>query len=244
VPEPVRTPEPSDTVTAGGPNEALTSLLRVRLRARPGLLDEAVEAMTELGFQVARPTTLEDVSNNVRAIIPAGANVVYHPCVVGRAIRVDEMLRAEGRHVVVLPRDGGPSQQNGSWREHLLSAQFGITGATALVAETGSLLLAEELGFGRAASNVPPTHIALVTADSVVETLLDAAVMARGYAALHLHRALPRYLSFISGPSKTADIGFTLVRGMHGPRTAHVLIWDGTKAQGNDDAALRDWVSV
>ena len=87
-----------------------------------------------------------------------------------------------------------------------------------------------------------PVHIALITPDSVVETLLDAAVMARAYAALHLHQALPRYLSFISGPSKTADIGFTLVRGMHGPRTVRVLIWDGVKAVGNEDAALRDWV--
>ncbi len=150
--------------------------------------------------------------------------------------------------VVVLPGDAASPEPplvaggNGSWRDHLLSAPFGITGANAVVAETGTLVLAEDGGFGRAASNIPPVHIALVTADSVVEHLLDAAVVARGYAALHLHKPVPRYLSLITGPSRTADIGLTLVRGMHGPKTVHVLIWDRPKAGGGDDAALRAWV--
>jgi L-lactate utilization protein LutB len=239
--EPDRRAGASGAAASPGLQELLASLRQVRKRARAGLLEEALGTMAELGFQVARPAR-NDIADIVREIIPVGANVVYHPCVVGRAIRVDEMLRAEGRHVVTLPGDGESARQNGSWREHLLAAEYGITGATALVADTGSLVLAEELGFGRAASNVPPVHIALITPDSVVETVLDAAVMARAYAALHLHQAVPRYLSFISGPSKTADIGFTLVRGMHGPRTVRVLIWDGVKAVGNEDAALRDWV--
>lgn len=231
--------------TAPG-DDVLASLrrlrLRARVRARAGLLDEAVETMTGLGFEVARLATADDVLNKVREIIPRGAQVVYQACVVGRALRLDRVLRAEGRNVVVLPGDGEPLRQNGSWRDHLLAAQFGITGATALVADTGSLALAEELGFGRAASNVPPVHLALVAADSVVENLLDAAIVARGYAAFHLNRPMPRYLSLISGPSKTADIGFQLVRGMHGPRTVHVLIWDHPKVEGTDDEALKTWV--
>jgi hypothetical protein len=216
--------------------------VRARVRTRTGLLDEAVETMTGLGFQVARLAQGDDVVKSVLAIVPPDGNAVYQPCVVGRAVGLEEVLRAEGRNVVVLPGDGEALRQDGAWREHLLSAQFGITGANALVADTGSLALAEELGFGRAASNVPPVHIALVAADSVVESVLDAAVIARGYAALHLNRTVPRYLSLITGPSKTADIGLTLVRGMHGPRTVHVLIWDQPKAEGTDDAALATWV--
>jgi L-lactate dehydrogenase complex protein LldG len=142
----------------------------------------------------------------------------------------------------VLPDDLDPHRQNGSWRDRILSAQVGITGANALVADTGSLALAEDLGFGRAASNVPPVHVALLTADSIVETLLDAAEVARAYAVLHLRRPVPRYLSLVTGPSKTADIGLHLVRGMHGPRAVHVLVWDRPKAEGADDAALRAWV--
>jgi len=227
-------------------DEVLASLRRLkartRVRIRAGLLGEAVEAMTAVGFQVAQFDSGDGVLEKLREIIPQGARVVYQPCAAGRALQVHEVLRAEGRDIVVLPDDAERLGENGSWREHLLGAQFGVTGATALVADTGSVALAEELGFGRAASNVPPVHIALATADSVVDTILDAAVIARGYAALHLDRPLPRYLSLISGPSKTADIGFQLVPGMHGPRAAHVLIWDHPKGTGTGDDALRTWV--
>jgi hypothetical protein len=233
---------PQSPLSAGSREEVLESLRRLRTRARAGLLDEAVETMKDLGFEVGRPATPDEIITGVLGIIPAGATVVYHPCVVGRIAGLVDVLRSEGRAVVVLPGDGEPYRQNGAWRDHLLAAQFGITGATALVADTGSLVLAEDLGFGRAASNVPPVHIALVTADSVVESLLDAALIARGYAVMTLNRPVPRYLSLISGPSKTADIGFTLVHGMHGPRTVHVLIWDHPRADRMDDEALRAWV--
>lgn len=221
--------------------EVLRSL-RGRARTRPGLAEEAVERMQGLGFEVARFADAEALVARVLQIIPSGADVVYHPCAVGRAVHLDDALRHGGRHVVVLPDDVEPYRQNGSWREHILAAQFGITGANAVVADTGSLALAEDLGFGRAASNVPPVHLALVTADSIVENLLDAAEVARAFAALHLGRPVPRYLSLITGPSRTADIGLQLVRGMHGPRIAHVLIWDRPKADGLDDTALRAWV--
>jgi hypothetical protein len=225
-------------------DEILAALRSVRTRAqsRADLLDEAVRTMRDQGFEIARLADGPAVLAKVLQIVPEGAEVVYHPCTVGRALRVDEALRAAGRRVVALPGDGEPYRHNGHWRDQLLAAQFGITGATAVVADTGSLALAEDLGFGRAASNVPPVHVALVTADSIIENLLDAAVIARGYSAIHLRTALPRYLSVISGPSKTADIGLVLVRGMHGPRIVHVLIGDQPKAEGTDDAALRAWV--
>ncbi len=217
-------------------------LLRSRARTRPGLTEEAIERMQGLGFEVGRFADADALVKRVLQIIPSGADVVYHPCAVGRAVHLDDALRDQGRHIVVLPDDVEPNRQNGSWREHILAAQFGVTGANAVVADTGSLALAEDLGFGRAASNVPPVHLALVTADSIVENLLDAAEVARGYAVLQLARPVPRYLSLITGPSRTADIGLRLVRGMHGPRIAHVLIWDRPKADELDDAALRAWV--
>ena len=221
--------------------EVLRSL-RNRARMRPGLTEEAVERMQGLGFEVGRFAGADALLRRVLDIIPSGADVVYHPSVVGRAVHLGDALRDQGRHVVILPDDLEPSAQNGSWREQILAAQFGITGANAVVADTGSLALAEDLGFGRAASNVPPVHIALVTADSIVEDILDAAQVARAYAALQLGRPVPRYLSLITGPSRTADISLKLVRGMHGPRVAHVLIWDRPKVDGLDDAALRAWV--
>jgi len=242
-------------VSADVREDPLAALRRLRGRARAlaraGLLRDAIETMTASGFTVAHLAEREAVLGKVAEIIPPGARAVYQPCVVGRTLRLDGALRDLGREIVVLPTDGDlPTPPNSphaegeanGWREHLLAAEFGMTGATALIADTGSLVLAEDSGFGRAASNVPPVHVALLTADCVVENLLDATTMARGYAALHLGRAAPRYLSLISGPSKTADIALTLVRGMHGPRTVHVIIWDKPKTEGTGDDALRTWV--
>jgi LUD domain len=216
--------------------------LRARTAAKPDLLEETLGRMQSLGFETSRCADWEALIATLLRIIPEDTETVYHPCVAGRLARVDQALRDAGRRVVVLPGDGDPHRQNGEWRDRLLSAQFGITGANAMVADSGTLVLAEDSGFGRAASNVPPVHIALVTGDRVVENLLDAAEVGRAYAALHLNKPVPRYLSLISGPSKTADIGLHLVRGMHGPKQAYVLVLDLPGAGTLDDAGLKTWV--
>lgn len=216
--------------------------LRRRLASQPELVDRAVERMRAAGVVVETLPTADALVERVLDVTPPDASVVYHPCVVGDALGLAEALTRAGRQVTILPHDLGEARPSGAWRERLLTASVGITGANAIVADTGSLLLAEELGFGRAASNVPPTHVALVTPDTVVGTLQDATEVARGYAAVHLGKPLPRYLSFITGPSKTADIGLHLVHGMHGPRTVHVLVWVHPKAAGADEASLGLWL--
>lgn len=222
----------------------LRALLNIRREAsqRIDLLERAVERMRAAGFDVERPPTDDLLVSRILDLVPPGALVVYHPCTVGEAVGLAAALAEGGRQVMVLPDDLGGGPRDIPWRDHLLAAAAGITGATAVVADTGSLLLAEDLGFGRAASNVPPTHVALVTPDAVVGNLREAAEIARGYAAIHLGTPLPRYLSVITGPSKTADIGLHLVRGMHGPRRAHVLVWHRPKTDFANEEGLRAWV--
>ncbi|MFQ5537123.1 MAG: lactate utilization protein C [Gemmatimonadota bacterium] len=86
-------------------------------------------------------------------------------------------------------------------------AEVGVSMARCAVAETGSLLL--EARDGRRTQLLPPVHVVFVPEEDVVETLAEA--LARtdpdGESAAALH----------SGPSKSADIGQILVRGVHGP---------------------------
>ncbi len=110
-----------------------------------------------------------------------------------------ETLRDLG--VQVLPEPG-------TSRDDAAHADLGVTGCLALVAETGSILLAHPPG--RAASLLPDTHAVLARPDQVVSGLEDA--LARGTAT-----GAPA-LVLVTGPSRTADIEKTLVIGMHGPR--------------------------
>lgn len=93
-------------------------------------------------------------------------------------------------------------------------AELGISLALGAVAETGSLLLSSR--DGRRTQLLPPTHVVLVPTASVHPTLA---------AALgSLRPALPAAVGLHSGPSKSADIGQILVRGVHGPGRVVALV--------------------
>ncbi len=93
-------------------------------------------------------------------------------------------------------------------RAEAARADLGVTGCLALVAETGSVLLAHPEG--RAASLLPDTHVVLARSDQVVASLEDALAHARDHDG--------PACTLVTGPSRTADIEKTLVMGMHGPR--------------------------
>ena len=64
------------------------------------------------------------------------------------------------------------------------------------------------------------THIVLVSADSLVDTYETAWARLRSVSG----NEVPRLVSFVTGPSRTADIEQTIERGAHGPRRLHVLL--------------------
>ena len=92
-----------------------------------------------------------------------------------------------------------------------------ITASTVAIAETGTVVLQNVPGQGRrAATLVPDYHLCLVRADDVVETVPEA--MAR------LQRTAALATTFVSGPSATADIEMTRIKGVHGPRFLDVIL--------------------
>ncbi len=86
-------------------------------------------------------------------------------------------------------------------------ADVGISLAWGAVAETGSLILPST--GTRAVQLLPPVHIIWVPAGRVFARLEDA--------LLELRAELPASVGLHSGPSKSADIGQTVVTGVHGP---------------------------
>lgn len=97
----------------------------------------------------------------------------------------------------------------------------GVSTAQAAIAETGTLVLDSACERHRLVSLVPPVHIAIVNASSIVETLSDALTILQ-------KKEISPAITFITGPSRTADIELTLAIGVHGPQELYVIV-DGSK---------------
>ena len=98
----------------------------------------------------------------------------------------------------------------------------GITGATAALAATGSIVVESGAGRFRSTSLLPDLHIALITPQQILPDLesWQQAQQEQGHPAF----TKSSNTTIISGPSKTADIAQQLIKGAHGPREVHILI--------------------
>jgi L-lactate dehydrogenase complex protein LldG len=98
----------------------------------------------------------------------------------------------------------------------------GVTPCFAAVAETGTLVLVSSGERPATLNFMPDTHVVILAASDVFGTSEDAFAKLR--AAHPGGPFMPRTVNFVTGPSRTADIELTIVRGAHGPRRLHVIV--------------------
>ncbi|MCZ7572475.1 MAG: lactate utilization protein [Ardenticatenaceae bacterium] len=94
------------------------------------------------------------------------------------------------------------------------TADVGLSGATAALAETGSVVVESGPSRSRLVTLLPPASIVVVHASAIVPDLF-------AWAAVR-PAPVPANVVIISGPSKSADIEQTLAVGVHGP--GHLLV--------------------
>lgn len=137
--------------------------------------------------------------------------------------RLDLESRLDDIPVDVSRLEPGEDEAEGKQRlrEQAEAAYIGLTGGNWCAVDCGALALLSGPGQGRATSLVPSVHIAVLTLEQLVPDLSEI------YAHLKALGKLPTAVTFISGPSKTADIEATLVHGAHGPREMHVFVVTG-----------------
>lgn len=91
-------------------------------------------------------------------------------------------------------------------------AEVGLTGAIAGFADTGTVVLPSGPGRSQLASLLPNVHIVILATRSIYKTM-DQWIQAGGDQDLKTSAAV----TFVSGPSRTADIEMTMTMGVHGP---------------------------
>jgi L-lactate dehydrogenase complex protein LldG len=107
-----------------------------------------------------------------------------------------------------------------AFKDRLFAVDAAITGAVGAVADTGAIILRPDQQEPRLMSLVPPIHIAVLKAASVLPSLGDA-MQRDAWSA-----DMPANMLLISGPSKTADIELILAFGVHGPKELIVFVLD------------------
>jgi L-lactate dehydrogenase complex protein LldG len=110
-----------------------------------------------------------------------------------------------------------------TYGEPSASDAIGLSRAIAGVAETGTLFLVSGAGNATSLNFLPETHIVMVDEGDIVGCYEEAWGRLR---ALYGEGTLPRTVNWISGPSRTADIEQTIIRGAHGPKRLFVVILD------------------
>jgi L-lactate dehydrogenase complex protein LldG len=101
------------------------------------------------------------------------------------------------------------------------SDRASLSRAVVAAAETGTLFLVSGTDNPTTLNFLPEAHTILIAASDIVGSYEEAWDRVR---AIYGQGTLPRTVNLISGPSRTADIEQTIVRGAHGPSRLLVLI--------------------
>jgi L-lactate dehydrogenase complex protein LldG len=96
----------------------------------------------------------------------------------------------------------------------LAECDLGVTGADAVLPETGTLVLRASQERSQMVSLLPHVHLAIVLPSALRADLQQVLEQVKGDPRVH----------FISGPSRTADIEKTLAIGVHGPKALYVWV--------------------
>ncbi|CAN5205775.1 hypothetical protein BH09GEM1_BH09GEM1_39100 [soil metagenome] len=184
------------------------------LRAVRAALPPAVDApLPRAAPATPRPAHGEFVTRFTHAAVAAGALVVIADGgLTAHAIHA----AADAREVLSLADAVASTIETPSDGHALATLDLFVCTATLGVAENGALWIATANPIHRAALFLAQRVIIVVAAETIVADMHEA------YARIDVRAT--SFGSFVSGPSKTADIEQALVVGAHGPKELTVII--------------------
>ncbi|WP_457590949.1 LUD domain-containing protein [Geoglobus sp.] len=117
-------------------------------------------------------------------------------------------------------------------REKILSADGGITGANAVSADGGVMIIENE-GNVRLVSSVPEKHLIFAGIEKIVPDT-ESAFKVSELTWMSAGYRLPTYLNLIAGKSKSGDIEKRIITGIHGPERVGIVLVDNGRMRARD----------
>ena len=167
------------------------------------------ESLTAVGGEVIRTPNLDQAWMRLRDLL--------------HEIEADHIVTNNEPPISNLPISQSPmtwhivGQTEGELKTFCETADVGLSSADAALAETGSLVISSGDAKSRMVSLLPPVHVALVPESKLTADIFTWTAVRKG--------DLPSNIVLVSGPSKTADIEMTLVKGVHGPKRFIVILY-------------------
>ena len=162
--------------------------------------------------------------HSVASLTEAVEIIATHPALTAHQIVIPPNFGQHPKWGAILPRlsEKGITIHEAGSPVSVADAPAGLSGAELAVSETGSILLAENSLEARVVGMLTLAHFVLVSENRLVPMLDDAAPILQQLTRAGTDQR--HYMSFVTGPSRTADIERTLTIGVQGPKTLCVLI--------------------
>ncbi len=185
----------------------------------PHLFDEFAARAKSVGAEVFRVATAAEARGVLVELAKSlGAKeAVAVDCPLAVAAGAYEALKEAGLEVYTAQADIAV---------HAKTADLGVSGVEFGVAETASVLQDALAIESRLVSTLPPVHAVFMQSGNLLPAMADAL----GAVSQVFDRG---YLSFITGPSRTADIERVLTIGVHGPSRFVIIAVDETAGGGD-----------
>lgn len=149
---------------------------------------------------------------------PNGPNGV--PTRVQRIIAAPDLDDADFEQLSAICAEKGFSCIRQGMRKHLAGIEVGVTKAVLGIAASGTCMVDSDNEDARLAGMVSEVHILLLKKSEVYPDLPSVAQKVRE----RMNARPATYTTFITGPSRTADIERVAAVGVHGPLELHIIL--------------------
>ena len=222
----------SDAPTSAGPLDELEQRVRraseIASRDAENLFDALSNVAAGAGWNVARAPDAraagEHILNLAKGMEARSAVYSLHPVVRDAVVSADFEDAGITTVPIAIARDDPDTDEEtdrARLRSVMEAADLGVTGVDYAIAETGTCVIIPRRGVSRLVSLLPPVHVAIVERGQVLPSLDELFTLRRDD---FIRGDFGSYMNLITGPSRTADIEYTIVTGVHGPGEVHMVL--------------------